>query len=136
MDKPSVKKGIGTVVVAMLLILVPLFSLLVLNASYEVLYLFLVGLVISAILVLGFFVYYSFYYRWARQWLLAGILVGLVLFLLLAIQNELENVYSVMMTPKKYDNYLSLHTHTPYRKNGKTVVLVFSDYQRYGKFGS
>ena len=24
----------------------------------------------------------------------------------------------------------------PYRKNGKTVVLVFSDYQRYGKFGS
>lgn len=24
----------------------------------------------------------------------------------------------------------------PYRKNGKTVVLVFSDYQQYGKFGS
>ena len=24
----------------------------------------------------------------------------------------------------------------PYRKNGKTVVLVFSDYQRYGKIGS
>ena len=39
MDKPSVKKGIRTVVVAMLLILVPLFSLLVLNASYEALYL-------------------------------------------------------------------------------------------------
>ena len=54
MDKPSVKKGIRTVVVAMLLILVPLFSLLVLNASYEALYLFLVGLVISAILVLVF----------------------------------------------------------------------------------
>ena len=66
MDKPSVKKGIGTVVVVVLLILVPLFSLLVLNGSYEALYLFLVGLVISAILVVGFFVYYSFYYRWAR----------------------------------------------------------------------
>lgn len=29
-----------------------------------------------------------------------------------------------MMTPKKYDHYLSLHTHTPYRKNGKTLSLL------------
>ena len=56
MDKPSVKKGIGTVVVVVLLILVPLFSLLVLNGSYEALYLFLGGLVISAILIVVFFV--------------------------------------------------------------------------------
>ena len=54
MDKPSVKKGIGTVVVAMLLILVPLFSLLVLNGSYEALYLFLGGLVISAMFTTAF----------------------------------------------------------------------------------
>ena len=61
MDKPSVKKGIGTVVVVILLILVPLFSLLVLNGSYEAPYLFLGGLVISAIMILVFLDFYSFY---------------------------------------------------------------------------
>ena len=24
----------------------------------------------------------------------------------------------------------------PYRKNGKTIILCFSDYQEYGKIGS
>lgn len=78
----------------------------------------------SIVLSFLFLFYYSFFYRWARQWLLAGILVGFFLFLLLVLYNKLENLYSVMMTPKNYDKYLSLHTHTPYRKNGKTLSLL------------
>ena len=93
MDKPSVKKGIGTVVIVMLLILVPLFSLLVLNASYEALYLFLVGLVISAILVLGFFVYYSFYYRWAR-WCM-GVIGVFLLWILVVICLDDINMHAI-----------------------------------------
>jgi lipoprotein len=78
----------------------------------------------SIVLSFLFLFYYSFFYRWARQWLLTGILVGFFLFLLLVLYNKLENLYSVMMTPKNYDKYLSLHTHTPYRKNGKTLSLL------------
>lgn len=78
----------------------------------------------SIALSLLFLFFYSFFYRWARQWLLAGILVGFFLFLLLVFHNKLENIYSVMMTPKKYDHYLSLQTHTPYRKDGKTLSLL------------
>jgi len=94
MDKPSVKKGIGTVVVVVLLILVPLFSLLVLNGSYEALYLFLGGLVISAILIVVFFVYYSFYYRWAR-WCMGVIGVFLLWILVVIYLDDIKKVDKV-----------------------------------------
>lgn len=78
----------------------------------------------SIALSLLFLFFYSFFYRWARQWFLGVIMVVIVLFLLLVFYNKLENLYSAAMTPKKYDHYLSLQTHTPYRKDGKTLSLL------------
>ena len=104
MDKPSVKKGIRTVVVAMLLILVPLFSFLVLNVSYGALYLFFGGVVISAILVVGFLVYYSFYYRWAR-WCTGGIGAFLLWILVVIYLDDMKKVYSDWSIPDKYASY-------------------------------
>ena len=78
----------------------------------------------SIALSLLFLFFYSFFYRWARQWFLGVIMVVIVLFLLLVFHNKLENLYSAAMTPKKYDHYLSLQTHTPYRKDGKTLSLL------------
>lgn len=126
MDKPSVKKGIGTVVIVMLLILVPLFSLLVLNASYEALYLFLVGLVISAILVLGFFVYYSFYYRWAR-WCMGVIGVFLLWILVVICLDDIKKAYSDWSIPDKYARYKILEYETSYREQGKEIQFLMED---------
>ena len=120
MDKPSVKKGIGTVVVVVLLILVPLFSLLVLNGSYEALYLFLGGLVISAILIVGFFVYYSFYYRWAR-WCMGVIGVFLLWILVVIYLDDIKKVYSDWSIPDKYARYKILEYETSYREQGKEI---------------
>ena len=94
------------------------------NSGFDTFVAVVCAVLCSIVLSFLFLFYYSFFYRWARQWLLAGILVGFFLFLLLVFYNKLENLYSVMMTPKKYDHYLSLHTHTPYRKNGKTLSLL------------
>lgn len=124
MNTPPYKKALKYLIIIISVMVVCAAVAFWIKSEFDTFVAVVCAVLCSVALSFLFLFYYSFYYRWARQWLLAGILVGLVLFLLLALQNELENVYSVMMTPKKYDNYLSLQTHTPYRKNGKTLSLL------------
>ena len=124
MKKPPYQKVLKWLVIITTVMVVCTGATFWIKSEFDTFVAVVCAVLCSIVLSFLFLFYYSFFYRWARQWLLAGILVGFFLFLLLVLYNKLENIYSVMMTPKKYDNYLSLHTHTPYRKNGKTLSLL------------
>lgn len=124
MKKPPYQKVLKWLVIITTVMVVCIGAAFWIKSEFDTFVAVVCAVLCSIVLSFLFLFYYSFFYRWARQWLLAGILVGFFLFLLLVLHNKLENIYSVMMTPKKYDHYLSLHTHTPYRKNGKTLSLL------------
>ena len=124
MKKPPYQKVLKNFIIIISVMVVCTGAAFWIKSEFDTFVAVVCAVLCSIVLSFLFLFYYSFFYRWARQWLLAGILVGFFLFLLLVLYNKLENIYSVMMTPKKYDNYLSLHTHTPYRKNGKTLSLL------------
>ena len=124
MKKPPYQKVLKNFIIIISVMVVCTGAAFWIKSEFDTFVAVVCAVLCSIVLSFLFLFYYSFFYRWARQWLLAGILVGFFLFLLLVLHNKLENIYSVMMTPKKYDNYLSLHTHTPYRKNGKTLSLL------------
>ncbi|WP_314236769.1 hypothetical protein [Capnocytophaga sputigena] len=124
MKKPPYQKVLKNFIIIISVMVVCTGAAFWIKSEFDTFVAVVCAVLCSIVLSFLFLFYYSFFYRWARQWLLAGILVGFFLFLLLVLHNKLENIYSVMMTPKKYDHYLSLHTHTPYRKNGKTLSLL------------
>ena len=124
MKKPPYQKVLKNFIIIISVMVVCTGAAFWIKSEFDTFVAVVCAVLCSIVLSFLFLFYYSFFYRWARQWLLAGILVGFFLFLLLVLYNKLENIYSVMMTPKKYDHYLSLHTHTPYRKNGKTLSLL------------
>ena len=124
MKKPPYQKVLKNFIIIISVMVVCTGAAFWIKSEFDTFVAVVCAVLCSIVLSFLFLFYYSFFYRWARQWLLAGILVGFFLFLLLVLYNKLENAYSAMMTPKKYDNYLSLHTHTPYRKNGKTLSLL------------
>lgn len=124
MKKPPYQKVLKWLVIITTVMVVCTGAAFWIKSEFDTFVAVVCAVLCSIVLSFLFLFYYSFFYRWARQWLLAGILVGFFLFLLLVFYNKLENLYSVMMTPKKYDHYLSLHTHTPYRKDGKTLSLL------------
>lgn len=124
MKKPPYQKVLKNFIIIISVMVVCTGAAFWIKSEFDTFVAVVCAVLCSIVLSFLFLFYYSFFYRWARQWFLGVIMVVIVLFLLLVFYNKLENLYSAAMTPKKYDNYLSLHTHTPYRKNGKTLSLL------------